>query len=266
MLNQYYIYLQTPLRNDKNTREFIRDCSLITKLNVEQCKKLVNDIDCWITKIKQFEEELFCFNNKIQKFCSTFDSESEYARNFQVIYLHLVNWMITQLMVVMHTKNTRYTNYINSDTMIQELNSDPNIPGDSYGHTVTSDMTEQEVGTELMGLDEDTMRRRRRLADADIVPSDLDFNSNFLSLQSYANTVQKQGLCGSGWTFAATGQMEEKEKWSEQYMVDCAPGSCDGGSTTSSADWLQANGYVCTFFFFRLEFFHCFFLCALFIA
>ena len=72
------IYLQTPLKNNhKNKREFIRDCSLITKLNAEQCQELVNDINCRTTNIKKFEEELICFNNEILKFCSEFDSESK---------------------------------------------------------------------------------------------------------------------------------------------------------------------------------------------
>ena len=77
------IYLQTPLRKNMNP-QYIRDCSLISKLNVKECEKLMRIVEVEIRNIKQLEEELMSFK-KIQKFGSKLDYKNEYEQELNGI-------------------------------------------------------------------------------------------------------------------------------------------------------------------------------------
>ena len=59
--------------------------------------------------------------------------------------------------------------------------------------------------------------------------------------------VKNQGHCGSCWAFSATGGIEgvwakqvgELIPVSEQQLLDCAPGTCDGGNMVKA--WTTAE-------------------------
>lgn len=66
--------------------------------------------------------------------------------------------------------------------------------------------------------------------------------------------VKNQGHCGSCWAFSATGGIEgvwarmtgELVSVSEQQLVDCAPGSCQGGNMSPAWNWVRDHGGIMT--------------------
>ena len=62
--------------------------------------------------------------------------------------------------------------------------------------------------------------------------------------------VKNQGHCGSCWAFSATGGIEgvwakkvgELISVSEQQLIDCGPGSCEGGNMVKA--WNTAEGGI----------------------
>merc|ERR1712080_61351 len=76
------------------------------------------------------------------------------------------------------------------------------------------------------------MGEPKHFEDVPGAPSHLDFRES-----GQVTGVKNQGQCGSCWAFSSTGCLEGMWKknhgqlisLSEQQMVDCAPGSCQGG-------------------------------------
>ena len=66
--------------------------------------------------------------------------------------------------------------------------------------------------------------------------------------------IKDQGKCGSCWAFAAVGCVEAQwalagnsaEILSEQMLVDCAYGDCDGGWVDDAFDTIMAKNGDCT--------------------
>jgi len=66
--------------------------------------------------------------------------------------------------------------------------------------------------------------------------------------------VKNQGHCGSCWSFAVTGAVEgawakaHGDLWSlsEQELIDCGRGGCDGGWTSAAYDTIMAQGGIAT--------------------
>jgi len=78
------------------------------------------------------------------------------------------------------------------------------------------------------------------------VPDSHDWTSSF-------GSVRNQGQCGSCWAFGATGAVEAvwaiaghgKIDLSEQMLVDCAQGDCDGGWADDALDTIIRKGGSC---------------------
>jgi cathepsin L len=98
----------------------------------------------------------------------------------------------------------------------------------------SSDWTQEEFEERMMGYKapEGDLKEPINFEDVVGAPSHLDFRES-----GQVTGVKNQGQCGSCWAFSSTGCLEGMWKkghgqlisMSEQQMVDCAPGSCQGG-------------------------------------
>jgi len=71
----------------------------------------------------------------------------------------------------------------------------------------------------------------------------------------WTTPIKYQGQCGSCWAFGALAAVESRVKLaadnpglvpdlSEQYLLSCSPGSCEGWYMDEAADWLLCEGTV----------------------
>jgi len=104
-----------------------------------------------------------------------------------------------------------------------------------------SDWTQDEMNSRWLGLKPEGQIKGKRIhyqltADG---PDHLDHREGGL-----VTPVKNQGQCGSCWAFSATGSLEgmwakqngELLSLSEQQLVDCGVGSCNGGYMTNAYD------------------------------
>jgi len=98
-----------------------------------------------------------------------------------------------------------------------------------------SDWTQEEFAERMLGYiapEEADNHPRKHFELASDAPTHIDYREGGL-----VTPVKDQGQCGSCWAFSATGSMEgmwmkannELLSLSEQQMVDCGQGSCNGG-------------------------------------
>lgn len=73
--------------------------------------------------------------------------------------------------------------------------------------------------------------------------------------ESYVTPIRNQGQCGSCWAFGALACVESRMAidafvpnptvdLSEQYLVSCSPGSCNGYSLSGTCEFLQTEGTI----------------------
>jgi len=85
------------------------------------------------------------------------------------------------------------------------------------------------------------------------LPTSWDWRS--VSGNDWTTPIKNQGACGSCWAFGALAAIESRVKlagdnpglvpdFSEQYLVSCSPGSCGGGFSDITADWIMCEGTV----------------------
>ncbi len=77
----------------------------------------------------------------------------------------------------------------------------------------------------------------------------IEFDVNTLSASvdwsSSDSPVKNQGTCGSCWAFAAVGLVENRGGYSdlsEQVLVSCAPGDCNGGWMWDAFEYMNTDG------------------------
>eukprot|EP01083_Nonionella_stella_P279566 950979_1 len=73
---------------------------------------------------------------------------------------------------------------------------------------------------------------------------------------SYVTPVKNQGQCGSCWAFATNGVIESRVaietnvesliSLSEQQLVSCYAGNCNGNWPTKAMDWIENNNGLCS--------------------
>ncbi len=85
------------------------------------------------------------------------------------------------------------------------------------------------------------------------LPAGWDWRS--VSGTDWTTPIKDQGNCGSSWAFGALAAYEARIKLaaynpnlvpdlSEQYLVSCSPGSCAGGYSDITSNWIVCNGTV----------------------
>ena len=83
-----------------------------------------------------------------------------------------------------------------------------------------------------------------------VLPSELDWRNNN---GNWLTSVKDQGACGSCWAFGATGQVESwykihldnpglKIDLSEQILLSCTSGGCDGGWAADALEYYRVTG------------------------
>merc|ERR1711909_60567 len=131
----------------------------------------------------------------------------------------------------------RYSRWLKNKEVVDAHNS-----GD-HGYKMAlmehSDWTEEEVNEMRLGFIPAQCDTKMELETFEGVttPTSIDYRNNGM-----VTGGKNQGQCGSCWAFSATGAMEGAWKkkhgslisMSEQQLVDCGPGSCQGGMMDSA--------------------------------
>lgn len=116
-------------------------------------------------------------------------------------------------------------------------------------HNLFSDLTSEEFLNQYTGLDS-SMADEGGTIETGI--GDIDASINWRR-KGAVTGVKFQGGCNSCWSFAATGAIESAVKiaggkltsLSEQNLLDCANGNCNGGVIGFAFRYAMANGGIC---------------------
>jgi len=141
-------------------------------------------------------------------------------------------------------ENTRYSLWLENKKLVDDHNRE----GRGYRMSLNefSDWTEEEVNMRLLGYTHiDDSNMEQEIFQDDARPDLVDHRATGLVAE-----VKNQGHCGSCWAFSATGAMEgmwakqtgDLISMSEQQLIDCGPGGCDGGHMVHA--WETAEGGV----------------------
>jgi len=139
--------------------------------------------------------------------------------------------------------DTRFALWVENKKLVDDHNKE----GQGFRMSLNeySDWTQEEVNMRLLGythVEDSTMEEE--IFEDDATPDLLDYREH-----NFVTEVKNQGGCGSCWAFSATGGMEgmwakqhgELISMSEQQLLDCGPGSCDGGHMVHAWDTAKAG-------------------------
>jgi len=144
----------------------------------------------------------------------------------------------------------RFQIWRNNVAMVERHNEEAEQGLHGYRMAINkfSDLTDDEFESTMLGyLPETGDESEVHYFQVRATPDEVDYRDEGL-----VTPVKNQGHCGSCWAFSATGGIEgvwakkvgELISVSEQQLLDCGPGSCNGGNMGKA--WDTAKGGVMT--------------------
>ena len=157
-----------------------------------------------------------------------------------------------------HEERFRLANFYESIKKIDEINSNPKNTF-TAGLNKFSDLSSQEFSATYLGLKPELFKPDPKIETLKANP-DLEFGGIDWVAKGGVTPVKDQGGCGSCWSFATTGALENLDfiqnghlrSFSEQQLVDCDVGSyypptpgdngCYGGLPMNAFEYTAVNG------------------------